>query len=241
MKRQNVFAVLALGALAFAIAACETPGESLLGGGPGGPGGDNGPVVAPVGSGPAPPAPTSPPPDGSDAMPPSGPTTCLSVQKSYLGFGAVKLEAGRVDEAVGLNRRRVKPYSALVGEYARVLGESPQLLSSAGATLGQSVDRFATEPTASASSIFMSYRIAFEGCLTYAESDAKYADAPTSSSAATECAAMTRKFWSRTATSDEIATCTTVATADTTAETDPRRRWAYTCAAVLSAADFLTY
>jgi hypothetical protein len=52
---------------------------------------------------------------------------------------------------------------------------------------------------------------------------------------------MTRKFWSRNATPDEIAACVNVATVDASKETDAKRKWAYTCAAVMTSAGFVTY
>src|SRR5207248_3534862 len=53
---------------------------------------------------------------------------------SYQGFGGMVLEVGRNDEDQGFDRDRVKPYSSLSGEYSRVLGTTPTLLASLGAT-----------------------------------------------------------------------------------------------------------
>ena len=39
----------------------------------------------------------------------------------------------------------------------------------------------------------------------------------------------------------EVDACVKVAMVDTTKETDPKRRWAYTCASVLTSAGFMTY
>ena len=51
---------------------------------------------------------------------------------------------------------------------------------------------------------------------------------------------MSRKFWSRTPTTQEIASCADVAM--TGAAGEPiARAWAYACACVLTSAGFLTY
>jgi hypothetical protein len=52
---------------------------------------------------------------------------------------------------------------------------------------------------------------------------------------------MARKFWSRAPSDDEVKACTDVALTDTASEPDAKRRWAYTCASLLSASGFLTY
>ena len=59
----------------------------------------------------------------------------------------------------------------------------------------------------------------------------------------------TKKFWSRDATDVEAAACVQMAMVDSLTEvsgmstimTTPQRRWAYTCAAVMSAAGFMTW
>src|SRR4051812_35226281 len=70
-----------------------------------------------------------------DPNSPPGPSSC-DVGTSYEGFGGMVLEVGRDVEDQGFDRDRVKPYSSLSGEYARVLGKSPALLSTLGATFG---------------------------------------------------------------------------------------------------------
>lgn len=161
--------------------------------------------------------------------------------KRYVGFAGTELEAGRVDNVPGIDRARLKPFSALGAEYRRVLGNTPALVSTMGSTFGQPPARWYVEPQASAITLYSAYRVAFQGCLTYTASPAKYASVPSSGTAATECAALAHGFWSRTATQEEIDACVKVATVDTAKETDPRRRWAYACASVLTAAGFLTY
>jgi hypothetical protein len=161
--------------------------------------------------------------------------------KSYTGFAGTMLEAGRVDLDQGVERARMKPYSALQGEFNRVLGNNPALLNTSASTFGIEPARWLVEPQASAINLYQSYRIAFQGCLTATNTGANYANAPTAGTADTECKAWQRKFWSRSPTQAEVDSCVQVATVDTTSETNARRRWAYTCAAVLSATGFMTY
>lgn len=166
---------------------------------------------------------------------------CEDVGTKYKGFAGTELTEKRVNAAIGTDRARIKPYSALKGEYERTIGVAPASLQQAGASFGNPPERFSSEPHASAIQVYSAFRVAFDGCLTYTEAPAEYANAPTPESAAQNCASMARKFWSRTATKEEIDSCAQVALTDSASEPTPRRRWAYTCAALLSSAGFLTY
>ena len=176
-------------------------------------------------------------PGGTDP----GNQACTTTGKSYVGFGGTQLAATRIDAKVGGDRDRMKPFSALQTEYQRVLANQPATLTGSGPTFGQPGARWYAEPQASAVSIYQAFTVAFDGCLTYTATPPQYAAAPDANSAATECAAMTRKFWSRNATPDEIAACVNVAMVDTSKEPDAKRKWAYTCAAVMTSAGFVTY
>ena len=160
---------------------------------------------------------------------------------TYMGFANTALVAGRVEAVIGADRSRVKPYSALQGEYTRVLGNTPASLAGAAATFGQPAKNWYVEPQASAVEVYTAYAVAFDGCLTYTATDAAYANPPDATSAATQCAAMARKFWSATATPDQINACVQFATTGTASITDARRRWAHTCASVMTASGFLAY
>src|SRR5207248_2932 len=151
---------------------------------------------------------------------------------SYVGFGGTVLEVGRVDQDLGIDAARVKPFSALQTEYTRVLGTTPSLLTGMNATFSDPQARWFVEPQASAISLYTAYRIAFQGCLTYT-SGTPYASVPSNTTAATSCTDFATKFWSRAATQPEIDSCVNVAMVDTMKETDPHRRWAYACASVL--------
>lgn len=171
---------------------------------------------------------------------PSAPK-CTDVGVSYTGFAGTKLEDKRVNAVAGADHARLKPYSALRGEYERVIGAAPESLEAAGASFGSPPERFASEPRASAIQVYSAFRVAFDGCLTFTASGAEYASAPTESSATAQCTQMARKFWSRAPSSEEVDACKQVALVDSASEAAPRRRWAYTCATLLSSAGFLTY
>lgn len=159
---------------------------------------------------------------------------------TYEGFGGVQLVVGRDEDDVGFDRDRVKPLSALRGEYARVLGKTPAVLDTLSNTFGSVPPRWYVEPEASAVSLFSSMRVAFAGCLELTASTA-FDAAPTAANAEGPCTAFAHKFWSRAPDADELASCVDVATNKTGAEPQARRKWAYACASVLSSAGFLTY
>lgn len=161
--------------------------------------------------------------------------------KSYTGFAGTMLEAGRVDLDVGVERSRMKPFSALQGEYTRTLGNTPGLLASSQSTFAIEPARWLVEQQGSAINLYQAYRIAFQGCLTATATATQYGVVPSNTTAASECTTWGRKFWSRTPNQAEIDSCVQVAMVDTSSESNTRRRWAYTCAAVLSATGFMTY
>ncbi len=188
--------------------------------------------------------------------------TCQGRQVVYTGFTGrdgqpESLVAGREELAVGIDRARLKPFSALLEDYHRVLDldwktDNKQFITvlfGSGPTFGEPPARWYTEPAAGAVSLYQGYRAAFEGCGLMLAKDMKYKTAPTEESAQTECSAMARKFWSRTPTPDEINECVKVAMVDSLKETTPTgqtdtapaRRWAYACASVMTSAGFITY
>jgi hypothetical protein len=199
-------------------------------------GGDSpgGPSDADGGAGPGDPG---TPGDGTDGG--GDPGMCAG--RAYTGFGGTDLTAGRVVGNIGDDRRRVLPYSALQTEYPRVLGATPASLASEAATFGSSQPRWYGEPQSSAISLYAAYSVAFDGCLATMAAKAQYATAPAAATAMTECTNMTSLYWTRAATSDELAACTTLAVTGLSSEIDPYRRWAYVCASVLTSDGFLTF
>jgi hypothetical protein len=162
--------------------------------------------------------------------------------RDYKTFDGTSLTANRVVAAIGADRRRVKPYSALKTEYPRVLASTPASLAGAERTFtAVTGTRWYEEATASSVELQKSLDIAFDGCLTYTGTAAQYGVAPTTSTATTECTAMARKFWSRAPSATEVQECVAAAIDAAAAETNARRKWAYACASVLTSAGFLTY
>ena len=176
---------------------------------------------------------------GKDGKDPTDPALCTS--KTYAGFDNRELTADRRVLKLGMDRSRMKPFSALQTEYNRVLGNNPASLAGSGATFGQPPQRWNEEPQANAVALQTAYTIAFDGCLTYTATAAEFANAPDATSAETQCAAMARKFWSKTPGPSEISACVEVATTGSAAEPNARRKWAYACASVLTSAGFLAY
>jgi len=186
-----------------------------------------------------PPADVPPPTQPPQVQQPTNTNHC-DMGKVYTGFAGTELTAGRYDADLGLETARFKPYTALTTEYPRMLSNTPGLLATAGNTFAIVPARWYVEPQANAISLYTAYRIAFQGCLT-ATSGTAFATAPTGATAATQCTTWAKQFWTRDPAQNEIDSCVKVATMDTATETDAHRKWAYTCASVLSAADFLTY
>jgi hypothetical protein len=174
--------------------------------------------------------------DGTD--PASDPALCTS--ETYVGIGGTKLHESRVVAKLGVDRRRVKPFGALQGDYARVLGRAPASLNTAGPTFGEAEPTWYEEPQSSAVALQTAFGIAFDGCLTYT-AKAEFDAAPSPATAPATCAAMAKSFWSKTPAPEEIQGCVDVATAAAGRERQARRAWAYACAAVLTSAEFLTY
>ena len=161
--------------------------------------------------------------------------------RSYKGYGQTLLEKDRVNEAMGENRARVKPYEVLTGEYTRSLGAAPASLSANASTFGDVPARWSEEAQTSAVVMSTSYRIAFEGCLKYTATPPEFAAAPTDATATTNCTSMMRKFWSRTPQPAEVSACSKFATTGLDKEPDAKRRWTYVCSSVMTSTRFLTY
>lgn len=181
----------------------------------------------------------STPPGSATAT--ADPPAAACTSRDYASFDGKSLTKLRPETALGVDRGRLKPFEALASEYARVLGAAPASLAASATTFSAAPKRWYVEPQASAVTVETIYAIAFDGCLDFTASAPEYANAPDAASAATECAAMARKFWSKTPSPAEIAPCVSVATTGAAAEPDARRKWAYACASVLTAAGFVTY
>lgn len=222
-------ALIASTIVCFCLIACASESSDLTGGPGGGPGQDpgadpnnpNGPGPAPTDTTPTPPA-----PGACEAQP-------------HVGFAKTDFVADRKPGDIGLNRRRVKPYSALATEFNRALGAVPTALGTNVAAFGEAPARWFQEPNEGAVSLYTTYMISFSTCyetLTQAE----YQIAPDATTAPATCAKLQRKFWQRTATPDETKACSDL-TLGLTTEPLARRRWAHACASILSSSGFTTY
>lgn len=177
--------------------------------------------------------------DGTAATDPNAPGNCKE-GTPHPGFANNDFVSDRKPGAIGADRRRVKPYSAIRTEMQRALGQVPASLATNAAAFGDTPARWFAEPTAGAVSLFTTYGIAFTGCYD-TMAGATYGAAPTTQTAGEECAKMQRKFWQRTPSADETKACVDLAVTELASEATPRRRWAHVCASILTAAGFTTY
>lgn len=161
--------------------------------------------------------------------------------RSYKNFDGNLLEVQRLNENVGVNRARLKPYAVMAGEYQRVLGLVPAGLAGSAGSFDEPPARWYAEAQHSGVSLNAIFSISFEGCGAYTKTAPEYATAPTATTAATVCSSLMRKAWSRSASPDEIASCVNLATTKLNDEPDARRRWTYVCASILSSSQFLTF
>lgn len=161
--------------------------------------------------------------------------------RSYVLFDGSKLENNRLNENVGVNRARFKPYAVMTGEYQRVLGVVPPSLAAAGASFDDPPARWYDEAAHSGVSLNAQFDISFEGCLAHVKTPAEFGAPPNGDSAKTFCSSLMRKAWSKTAQPPEVDGCVELATKKLESEPDVRRRWAYVCASILSSSHFLTF
>lgn len=172
---------------------------------------------------------------------PEQPQARCDMGRVYTGIGGRVLVSTRIDQDMNVDRARIKPYQVFAGEFQRAINTTPSLLSSMGNTFSRPAARWNEEPQLSAVTLYSAYRLAFQGCLTFTGSGTKFANAPTTNTATDICTELAQTFWSRDAEQAEIDACVKVAVDDTQAETNPRRRWAYTCASLLTTDGFLSY
>ncbi len=177
--------------------------------------------------------------DGLDAGDPTQPGWC-AVGAAHLGFGGDDFVAERAVGGLGVDRRRIKPFSALAGEFQRVLSTSPEALAASSSTFGDVPARWYSEPVAGAVSLVTTYSLAFTACHD-SMSDAAHAEVPTMATATTECARLQRTAWQRAPTAEETKACAELAVTTLASEPAPRRRWAHACASVMTSAGFISY
>lgn len=161
--------------------------------------------------------------------------------RAYTNFDGQRLDYQRVNENVGVNRARLKPYAVMAGEYQRVLGLVPPSLATAGGSFDEPPARWYAEAQHSGVSLNAIFSISFEGCQTFTKTAPEYAAAPTAETASTVCSTLMRKAWARSPSPDEINACVTLATTKLASEPDARKKWTYVCSSILSSSQFLTF
>lgn len=159
---------------------------------------------------------------------------------AHPGFANFNFVSDRKPGAIGENRRRIKPYTALTADFQRATGNTPAGLAAAKAAFGDTPARWYSEPTAGAVSLYTTYTLAFTACYD-SMTQANFATAPTAATADEQCKTMQRKTWQRSPTPDEIKGCTELLTTGLATETDARRRWAHACASIMTSSGFTTY
>lgn len=167
------------------------------------------------------------------------PVTCAQ-PRTYAGFGGA-LEADRPEIAAGSDRLRIKPFGALAAEYSRALGLATFDTRAYAATFGRPPARWYSEPAASANTIYAAFALAYDGCTQKTTADAAFATAPNPANADMLCRNLVRAAWQREAIDAETTACATYAIDKTNPADAPAKRWAYACAAVLSASAFVAY
>lgn len=147
----------------------------------------------------------------------------------------------RVDEGLGVNAARAKPFDVMASEYKRVLGVTPRSLDIARAAFGDSPARWLTDFTHSGVSLTTAYTVGFDACSTAFANDSDRAKAPTTESASAFCKDLMTKAYDEEPSSDQLSVCTDLVMTKFANEGSPRARWAAACASVLSSAPFLTF
>lgn len=222
--KTSILACLFLAATALAVTGCDADPDNLLGG--------RDPNAGPGGSSGDPNDPANQAALECTVQPPG---------RTYAHFDGTSLVEQRINENVGVNRARVKPYAVMAGEYKRVLGAAPPSLAGAAASFDDPPARWFAEATHSGVSLNAIFEISFDGCRAYVKTDASLAAAPTAASAEAFCSSFMRKAWNQTPSPEEIDGCVKLATEKLTEEKDIARKWTYVCASVLSSSHFLTY
>lgn len=230
--------------LVLLLAACDgqlvapVPPAPLVG--PGGPGTVPGDPAAPG------PAPTEPP---VVTLPAAVACNGTTVGRSYRGFNNEALDADRADLAAGQDLRRLRDGSDLRHHYESRGIDPPEVARTLTQSFGSAPEHWFELSEANFATAYATYALAFAGCLTKVKDPRNYhpfghADfraTPTAASAAHQCQVMGNLIWKRAMAADELALCVEHALEVPALEADVQRQWAYVCAAVAGAADFISY
>lgn len=177
--------------------------------------------------------------EGTGGIPGATPVPDACKGEAHIGFANLDFTSDRKAGEVGVNRRRVKPFTALSTEFQRTLGKVPTSLAGSAAAYGEVPARWYVEPDQGAIAAYTTYQLAFATCYEQM-TQPEYQMAPTATTAPAMCSTWQRKVWQRTSTPDEAKACADFVLG-LTAEPAARRRWAHACASIHSAIGFTTY
>lgn len=177
--------------------------------------------------------------EGTGTVPGATPVPDACKGEPHIGFANLDFTSDRKPGEVGINRRRVKPYSALATEFQRTLGKVPTNLAGSAAAYGEVPARWYVEPDQGAIAAYTTYQLSFATCYEQM-TQPEYGMAPTATTAPAMCSSWQRKVWQRTPSADETKACADFVLGLTT-EPAARRRWAHACASIHSAIGFTTY
>ena len=176
---------------------------------------------------------------GDDTMEPEE-VTCEQA-RTYTGFGGNALESDRPKIEAGSDRMRIKPFASLSAEYTRALELASFDTAPYAATFGRPPARWYNEPQASANTVYAAFALAYDACTRRTALGGDYNTAPEINIANRLCKDFAMRAWQREADAAETTACATYAIEKTNPADAPAKRWAYTCAAVLTASGFLAY
>lgn len=190
--------------------------------------------------------------DGNSTAPVSATsaTSNVAAVEVYLGCNGSQLhpaldghllDADRLELTAQTDRLRVKAYSSLPGEYARVFGvtTAPASIRAQDALFDTAPARWFAEQELSAMTLFRTYIAAYQACVTLVTGPAAYMTAPTASTANAQCAAWQRRFWSATPSAAQTAACASFAVSADNDGATPQQKWAATCATTIASLGFL--
>lgn len=167
--------------------------------------------------------------------------------RTFHGFNGEVLEAGRIDEAQGLDTRRTQLFErsdSVTNAFNAMLG---YWLAADGIVTAANTNAWNlrqhwwfSEPSGGALLFFSQYRLSFLTCeRNFRQKQglgaaADFEALPTFDSATTQCTRLMTELWSTVPTQEALDTCVDWALNGTASEQVPSRRWAYVCATVAS-------
>lgn len=165
---------------------------------------------------------------------------CTEEFTEYVGMNGTDLASSRLDLEPGTNRARMLPFKRLREKYKRVLDVIPGFTGYQDISFYEPVIRWFVEPEINAINVLISFRSGYQGCRAYLSGE-EFGIAPTPATAEEQCIAWQRRFWSVEPTSEQTASCVSVLLHPQNTDPVVKNRWAYGCASVISATQFLTY